>query len=515
MKKFIPVLVLFLIGSACGSKKAIPKPFTKEMLANQLFSVSSGKDTLLETVHGSLIRITAGSFTVTGNVQVEIKEAFSPVEILAAGMTTESNGKPLRSGGMIYINASANGKVVELIKPIKISMPNTYYDSQMKVFKGMETDSGRINWVDPVATDTTPQEKNWITGKALFQSLCASCHRIFSDRTGPALADVEYRGPWQDRKNIYEYIKNPPLFMAKNRYTQNLKSKYGSIMTGFPISTVQTDAILDYIKNETGRPGALEDEQKYDDSVSTSQPINLKDTGLNMPDSFLAEGITNRCKDDTVYIPVPKQEQSFFEEDISNKSRPVDTIIPKVKDNILPGIQDRTIEFTDANPTNGMYDFEIKTFGWYNIDAFMEGYTGTTNVKIWAQVQIEFEIEMHVYLFCPGKQILSVGYEKQGDKYFFNKINGGIPLFLNDRAILFAFGSKDDKMFYGISEFRIQGEQTISVKASETTESEIRNALLSKQMNGIDLGIEKKEQKIIKSNCDDLMSKKDTTAKAK
>lgn len=178
----------------------------------------------------------------------------------------------------------------------------------------------------------------------------------------------------------------------------------------------------------------------------------------------------------------------------------------------LENVEDRDIQFTDTNPTSGMYDFEIKTLGWFNIDAAMEGYLGTSNVKIWAQIQVEFEITMHVYLFCPDKQILSVGYEKQGDKYFFNKINGGAPLFLRDRAILFAFGSKGDKMYYGISEFTIQGEQTIQVKVKETTEEEIRSALLSKQMNGIDLGIEKKEQKIIKNHCPDSDEVKKDTA---
>ena len=96
----------------------------------------------------------AGSFNVSGLIQVEIKEAFTPAEIFAAGMTTESNGRLLRSAGMIYINASTKGKQAELLKPIKVSIPNQYYDSSMQVFKGIETDSSTVNWIDPVSTDT-------------------------------------------------------------------------------------------------------------------------------------------------------------------------------------------------------------------------------------------------------------------------------------------------------------------------------------------------------------------------
>src|SRR5688572_28789872 len=46
-------------------------------------------------------------------------------------------------------------------------------------------------------------------GKQLFQQNCASCHSITKDLTGPALANVEERGPWTDRKNLVKWIQNP------------------------------------------------------------------------------------------------------------------------------------------------------------------------------------------------------------------------------------------------------------------------------------------------------------------
>ena len=103
--------------------------------------------------------------------------------------------------------------------------------------------------------------------------------------------------------------------------------------------------------------------------------------------------------------------------------------------------------------------------------------------------------------------------EYRDGKGYFNKINDGIPLFLKDKAVLLAFGSKDDKMAYGITEFVVSGEQTIKINVKETTEREMREALSSKSLDGIDLGIEKKEMKIIKQNCDELLVKKDTLNK--
>ncbi len=220
----VPLLLLYLV--ACTNKdKSISKPFTSDMLALQLYSIDSGEDTSIKTLHGSIIKITAGSFNVSGTIQLEIKEALSPVEIFAAGLSTESNGRLLKSGGMIYVNGMSNGERVEIIKPIKISIPNQYFDSSMQVFKGVATDSGSINWTDPQPMDTTDQYLDWMAGNSLFRAKCASCHPIFRNGAGPAMMDVEYRGPWNDRKNIYSFVRDPRRFMARDRYTIEIKIK--------------------------------------------------------------------------------------------------------------------------------------------------------------------------------------------------------------------------------------------------------------------------------------------------
>ncbi len=422
------------------------------MLATQLFSIDAGRDTTLETMHGAFIRITEGSFSVKGNVQIEIREAFTPAEILASGLTTESDGNPLRSGGMIYINATAGGDSVGLVKPIGISIPNQYYDSAMQVFKGVQTDSS-INWVDPQPVDTTPQSQQWVRGKALFRSKCSSCHRLFTPLTGPALAGVENR--WPDKSKLYEWVKNNPrLIKSGYPYAVNISKFSPSEMTPFSAMTDEDiNAILAYIKNEEKRPGAIEE----DGFVGEFYPSDT----MGMPDTSL-KSVLPCGKKDTVYLPIPRQELSFFQEQppVNFQNSPAtdtSSITTFSGKKYLDDPSTRVLGLSDFNSTTSMYDFRIEAFGWYNIDAEMEGYAGTSIVKVWAQAQVEFDIDLHVYLFCPDKQILSVGYEKQeGNKYFFNKINGGVPLFLNDRAVLFSFGSKDDKIYYGISEFYIK-----------------------------------------------------------
>jgi len=94
-------------------------------------------------------------------------------------------------------------------------------------------------------------------GEQLFKQNCASCHAIDKDVTGPALHDVLNRGPWaEDKKNIYEWVHNPPGFMAKNAYTQQLKAKFGVMMTPFPqLKNEEIDAILNYVMNPPAAGG--------------------------------------------------------------------------------------------------------------------------------------------------------------------------------------------------------------------------------------------------------------------
>ena len=92
-------------------------------------------------------------------------------------------------------------------------------------------------------------------GQQLFQNNCASCHNPLKKGTGPALKGFTARGPWGDKKNIYDWVHNPAAFMAKDAYTASLKGEYGGIvMQGFPsLTEAEIDAIVKYV-NEFPEP---------------------------------------------------------------------------------------------------------------------------------------------------------------------------------------------------------------------------------------------------------------------
>lgn len=112
-------------------------------------------------------------------------------------------------------------------------------------------------------------------GKALFQANCAACHAVSKKLTGPALAGVESRGPWSDRKKIYAWVHNPVAFAKTDTYAADLMKQFnGIVMTSFPqFSEKEIDAIIDYInaeankKPETPAAGGAVNEPAADNSL--------------------------------------------------------------------------------------------------------------------------------------------------------------------------------------------------------------------------------------------------------
>jgi mono/diheme cytochrome c family protein len=87
-------------------------------------------------------------------------------------------------------------------------------------------------------------------GQQLFSQNCASCHHPTKRLTGPALAGVETRGPWTDKKNLYAWVHNPSGFAKtdKSGYADGLIKEYGTLMTPFPsLSEADIDAIVEYV----------------------------------------------------------------------------------------------------------------------------------------------------------------------------------------------------------------------------------------------------------------------------
>lgn len=265
-------------------------------------------------------------------------------------------------------------------------------------------------------------------------------------------------------------MRNTSMMVEKDPYAKSLKQKYGSIQTSFAqLSKYDIKAVLDYCDNYA----ALNPQQSPEPAKTTPPPDSGKTAAP--------------CGVDTVYYAKPDTSILAIADTFTIFSN--DTILyneEEYKEDLRNG-------FTDANTNKGMYDFKIKTFGWYNLDFQFEGYRGSTLVKVNVQLQMEFESEMHVYLFCPDKKFLSVAYDHTGNTYWFNKVDNKIPLFINEKAIILAFGSKADKMYYGTATFNVKNDQTIALPIKPTTEAELKSFIEKNSIDGITIDVNKKD----------------------
>ena len=126
-------------------------------LPAQIFHLNLKNDTVIETEGGIVMVIPANAFldskgkVVKGAIELECKEALDAYSIMSVGLSTTSDGKPLETGGMFYINARQKGKQLK-INPEKFvyaEVPTQEVKSGMQLFDGKRMPDGSINWVDP------------------------------------------------------------------------------------------------------------------------------------------------------------------------------------------------------------------------------------------------------------------------------------------------------------------------------------------------------------------------------
>ncbi|MEM9024942.1 MAG: hypothetical protein AAGB22_14450, partial [Bacteroidota bacterium] len=73
--------------------------------------------------------------------------------ILQAGLSTESHGDPLETGGMFSIAAVQQGQslAIDAERPLYVDVPTAERKQGMQLFEGELQEDGTINWTDPTA----------------------------------------------------------------------------------------------------------------------------------------------------------------------------------------------------------------------------------------------------------------------------------------------------------------------------------------------------------------------------
>ncbi len=120
----------------------------------QNFVINTNFDTTIFCKEGTVIKIKHSSFLtasnlteVKGTITFQVKEFYKISDIISARLTTHSNDNILETGGMLFIQATSDGKLYKLKdnSAIEVSFPFAKKKNSMLLFSGSWTNQ-KINW---------------------------------------------------------------------------------------------------------------------------------------------------------------------------------------------------------------------------------------------------------------------------------------------------------------------------------------------------------------------------------
>ena len=442
-----PLVITLLIGC---NKKETNKILRRENLPSQTFQIDPSKDTILVTSTHCKISILEGTFEGKSTVDIEVREALSLNDIVLSGLTTLSGKQLLKSGGMIYINGKQHDSVARILKPIEISLPTKTYQSNMRLFSGQLQPDNSLDWKDPQLPLSRQEVAITQNGKALFNA-CAACHAINKNVIAPALAFVTERRcmDW-----LKEAVREPQRLLQKDRCFAEQKKTYGELtMTSFPAwSDTDINSIFAYIKTES---------EKYRNTEGAPHSYDPCDH-LVLRDTL---GHTPGIKVDSVKIG-------------KNTNPPPGLVnVGSPKNDTIPG-----------NKTSGAYRelpddyyiFTINSFGWYNIDCYVQDGNAVQEANLSVTVNGASDQDLEVYLVIPSEKLFVPGHKSENGKYFFYEEDGRIPLPQNKPAFIIALRSFSDKASFGKLSFTTSVDQQLNVimHADANIEQEIKSMKL-------------------------------------
>jgi mono/diheme cytochrome c family protein len=436
------------------------------VIPGEVYTIDLTRDTVLHTAHGALLNIPRGSIDAGGakSIRLAIKEAYTIADMIRYNLTTQSNGQPLSSGGMIDIQPVA-GSNAHIVRPITISLPTSRIEENMQLFKGTAGDNGNINWTNPkpLADSLTRMEVAY--GRSLFQMNCAQCHSTTRTVTGPPLAYIDQRRPeaW-----LYDFIRdNQKLIGSGDCYSTYIFNIYNkTAMNLFPNLT-HSDIIdlLKYIANE-------------------SQLVD-SNTVPNYTREF------DSCRRYRQMVGTLEQNRQALIDSNGNRT----TVIRR--DNTGAIITDTTIVYTTPAPVKTIehpsiyYTFTVESFGWYNVDALLKDLPGIEPSELRVHIKEEYAAEVNVFLVIPGRKILTEGGFLKDSKTDFGFLteDGQIPLPQGEQAYVFATGEYHGHAVFSISSFITGKTQTINLQPAPMTKDQITAIVSHLDLNQLSISV--------------------------
>lgn len=242
------------------------------------FYINTDRDTILVTAAGTRLVIPAHTLlNKTGAVKITVREYYKYEDIIAAKLTTTSNGEQLITGGMVHISAEQDGQPVTIApqKAITVNMPTNNYDDSMQLFAGQEVPRDDQNITD----------LNWLPLGPFIQKI--------NDHSAPKgyelnLDKVEPYAVNYGKNTTAKFYVSRYLTIAKTELTDRLKQRFGSYYDVIKIKRAPKWSYRDRLHVIDSIP--VGDIITFSSTYTTTGNIRLsKENGLTQDSSFNAQ----------------------------------------------------------------------------------------------------------------------------------------------------------------------------------------------------------------------------------
>jgi hypothetical protein len=506
MKYIIITLTLLALIVSCNTRKKTNSFFSKpgDIKADE-YVIGIDKDTTLATKNGALLYIPKGSLSIeTGNsITLEIKEVYTPAQMILSGLTTRTEYEQLSSGGMIYISV-AKGQNVKINKPIQVAIPSGYLDKKMQLYKGEKDADGNIVWKNPVLMPENNQLTAKEEGAVLFQQKCGACHGIGKQFSGPDLAHVTERFSRYERRNIFynhlvkmdttklDYTQVPGIEMSSNLNDSSKSRESGKDSLAGSFQNYFTEEL--YFCNLTKFFGSP-DQSKLK-HVSKKELRNIyryikeESNRMNLPlpvHAWLDESVDS-CKTYASRLQKLnklKQIANVKRENLVDKNGRLVEVKSEVKQNIkrikkwLPPLEEFEEAVTPENISSAYYQFTITSFGWFNCDMLSKDIPGVEESELWVKLTGSIIENVKVYLFLPGEKIyLDGGIGDKGTGYYaFNLTNGKIFLPQKQKGYIIGMAETKNAPAFALQEFTVNKSQEIELSLHTGAKEEFEQSV--------------------------------------
>lgn len=447
---------------------------------------------------------------VTGQVKIILQEYYKYSDMVAANLTTMSNGQQLASGGMVYIKAMQNGKQLQLkdYSPVALSMPTNKFDPQMQLF-----------------TSYTGENKIEASDKTFLNQDTAISERGFNKDVSGNNSSISTRQiNWTTSYNDYRYTRKDSIqFSSKimiidfedNPYkvTENGKRKaFYAIPYDCKLSTQEVKKIMKeknngyydkiFVKRKwRGKftKDVVNDDHMIGDSTELYLQWALKWKYINKKDSlfYINEIIKNNLKwqnkninswsmvlnGNNVYFNREYFSKLYIKEgSLDSIYKPlVDSlnIVVKKKNDSLEIVYRKqdSIYFKDIYKNDSLvkdYKFSIKKLGWINCDRFTN-YSNKTDYVIALPGKINTVGFTTNLVFTRVRSIMSG--EVSENKIRFTNIPVGEPVYL------IGLGTKDGKVVSFIEKLKVTSSEAKLNSFSNITPEEFKNKIAMLDMD--------------------------------